>query len=122
MNKGGRRVLVVDDEPSIRDAVATALRYEGFEVEEAADGEEALRAVARREPDIIVLDSLLPRLSGEEVHRRLRGSGYAKAVLFLTAEDAWRAADEARAGAVGHMAKPFSLAELVARVETMLDT
>jgi DNA-binding response OmpR family regulator len=115
MNKGGRRVLVVDD-------VATALRYEGFEVEEAADGEEALQAVARREPDMIVLDSLLPRLNGDEVHRRLRGSGYAKGVLFLTAEDAGRAADEARAGAVGYMAKPFSLAELVARVETMLDT
>ena len=63
----GHRILVVDDEPSIVDAVATALRYEGYEVDEASNGRDALGAVARREPDLIVLDWMLPDLDGIEV-------------------------------------------------------
>src|ERR1700758_4815031 len=62
-----QRILVVDDEPSIVDAVATALRYEGFEVDEATAGRDALRAVAEREPDLVVLDWMLPDLAGIEV-------------------------------------------------------
>ncbi len=68
----GHRILVVDDEPSIVDAVATALRYEGYEVDEAWTGREALAAVRRFEPDLIVLDWMLPDLEGIEVGRRLR--------------------------------------------------
>src|SRR5271169_1863432 len=83
----GERILVVDDEPSIVDAVATALRYEGFEVDEARTGREALSAVARREPALIVLDWMLPDIDGLEVGRRLRERGFKTAILFLTAKD-----------------------------------
>ena len=66
------KILVVDDEPSIVDAVATALRYEDYAVEEATTGREALSAVARFEPDLVVLDWMLPDIEGIEVGRRLR--------------------------------------------------
>ncbi len=82
------RVLVVDDEPSITDAVATALRYQGFEVQEAATGRAALAAAASFRPDFIVLDVMLPDVDGFEVARRLRSSGIGTPVLFLTAKDA----------------------------------
>ena len=71
-----QRILVVDDEPSIVDAVGTALRYEGFEVEEAGTGRDALQAVTQREPDLIVLDWMLPDIDGLEVGRRLRERGF----------------------------------------------
>jgi two-component system OmpR family response regulator len=116
-----RRVLVVDDEPSIVDAVATALRYEGYEVEEAATGRAALDAVARFEPDLVVLDWMLPDIEGIEVGRRLRERGFKCAVLFLTAKDATENKVEAlRAGGDDYVTKPFSLAELVARAEAIL--
>ena len=116
-----RRILVVDDEPSIVDAVATALRYEGFDVEEAPSGREAIAAAARREPDLIVLDWMLPDLDGLEVGRRLRAQGCKSAVLFLTAKDATENKVEAlRAGGDDYVTKPFSLAEVVARVHAIL--
>jgi two-component system, OmpR family, response regulator len=115
------RILVVDDEPSIVDAVATALRYEGYEVEEATTGREALSAVARFEPDLVVLDWMLPDIQGIEVGRRLRERGFKTAVLFLTAKDATENKVEAlRAGGDDYVTKPFSLAELVARVQAIL--
>jgi two-component system OmpR family response regulator len=115
------RILVVDDEPSIVDAVATALRYEDFEVEEATSGREALAAVARFDPDLIVLDWMLPDLEGIEVGRRLRRQGNKTAVLFLTAKDATENKVEAlRAGGDDYVTKPFSLAEIVARVQAIL--
>ena len=115
------RILVVDDEPSIVDAVATALRYEGFEVEEAATGRDALQAVSRREPDLIVLDWMLPDIDGIEVGRRLRERGFKCAVLFLTAKDATENKVEAlRAGGDDYVTKPFSLAEVVARIRAIL--
>jgi two-component system, OmpR family, response regulator len=115
------RILVVDDEPSIVDAVATALRYEGYEVEEATTGREALSAVARFEPDLLVLDWMLPDVEGIEVGRRLRERGFKTAVLFLTAKDATENKVEAlRAGGDDYVTKPFSLAELVARVQAIL--
>src|SRR5213595_3987574 len=83
-----RRILVVDDEPSIVDAVATALRYEGYAVDEATTGRQALAAVAQVEPDLIVLDWMLPDLDGIEVGKRLRERGFKTAILFLTAKDA----------------------------------
>ena len=116
-----RRILVVDDEPSIVDAVATALRYEGFEVDEAATGRGALSLVQRQEPDLIVLDWMLPDLDGIEVGRRLREQGFRCAVLFLTAKDSTENKVEAlRAGGDDYVTKPFSLAELVARVQAIL--
>ena len=116
-----QRILVVDDEPSIVDAVATALRYEGFEVEEATGGREALRAVAGREPDLVVLDWMLPDLAGIEVGRRMRERGFKSAILFLTAKDAVENKIEAlRAGGDDYVTKPFSLAEIVARVQAIL--
>ncbi len=116
-----RRILVVDDEPSIVDAVATALRYEGYEVDEAPTGRDALASVAQREPDLIVLDWMLPDLDGIEVGRRLRAQGFRSAVLFLTAKDATENKVEAlRAGGDDYVTKPFSLAEVVARVQAIL--
>ena len=118
---GSQRILVVDDEPSIVDAVATALRYEGFEVEEATAGREALRLVAEREPDLVVLDWMLPDLEGIEVGRRMRERGFRSAILFLTAKDAVENKVEAlRAGGDDYVTKPFSLAEIVARVQAIL--
>ena len=120
-NDSGNRILVVDDEPSIVDAVATALRYEGFDVEEAANGREAMNAVARREPDLVVLDWMLPDLDGLEVGRRLREQGFKTAILFLTAKDSTENKVAAlRAGGDDYVTKPFSLAELVARVQAIL--
>ncbi|TML86513.1 MAG: response regulator transcription factor [Actinobacteria bacterium] len=116
-----QRVLVVDDEPSIVDAVATALRYEGYDVEEAYSGRDAIDAVVRREPDLIVLDWMLPDIEGIEVGRRLRARGFKSAVLFLTARDGTEHKVEAlRAGGDDYVTKPFSLAEIVARVEAIL--
>jgi two-component system OmpR family response regulator len=120
-NPTGRRILVVDDEPSIVDAVATALRYEGFEVDEAVNGRDALNTVAQREPDLIVLDWMLPDLDGIEVGRRLRSQGFKCAILFLTAKDSTENKVEAlRAGGDDYVTKPFSLAEIVARVQAIL--
>jgi two-component system OmpR family response regulator len=115
------KILVVDDEPSIVDAVGTALRYEGFEVQEAATGREALASASRVEPDLIVLDWMLPDLDGIEVGRRLRERGFKSAILFLTAKDAVENKVEAlRGGGDDYVTKPFSLAELVARVHAVL--
>jgi two-component system OmpR family response regulator len=120
-NGNGQRILVVDDESSIVDAVATALRYEGYDVEEAANGRDALEAVARFEPDLVVLDWMLPDIEGIEVGRRLRARGFKTAVLFLTAKDATEHKVEAlRAGGDDYVTKPFSLAEIVARVQAIL--
>ena len=113
-----QRILVVDDEPSIVDAVATALRYEGYDVEEATSGRAALSAVARAEPDLVILDWMLPDLEGIEVGRRIRSQGFKTAILFLTAKDATENKVEAlRAGGDDYVTKPFSL---VARVQAIL--
>jgi len=116
-----QRILVVDDEPSIVDAVATALRYEGYAVEEASTGRQALAAAARFEPDLVVLDWMLPDIEGIEVGRRLRAQGFKTAVLFLTAKAAPENKVEAlRAGGDDYVTKPFSLAEVVARTQAIL--
>ena len=116
-----QRILVVDDEPSIVDAVATALRYEGYDVLEAFTGREALELATSAEPDLIVLDRMLPDIEGIEVGRRLRARGFKTAVLFLTAKDATEDKVEAlRAGGDDYVTKPFSLAEIVARIQSIL--
>jgi two-component system OmpR family response regulator len=120
-NGAGQRILVVDDEPSIVDAVATALRYEGYEVEEAATGRDALEAVIRQEPNLVVLDWMLPDIEGIEVGRRLRERGFKTAILFLTAKDATEnKVDALRVGGDDYVTKPFSLAEIVARIQAIL--
>ncbi|HEY3961219.1 MAG TPA: response regulator transcription factor [Gaiellaceae bacterium] len=116
-----QRILVVDDEPSIVDAVATALRYEGYEVDEAATGHHALLKMQEAEPALVVLDWMLPDIEGIEVGRRLRAQGFKTAILFLTAKDSTEnKIDALRAGGDDYVTKPFSLAELVARIEAIL--
>ncbi len=116
-----QHILVVDDEPSIVDAVATSLRYEGFSVDEAANGRLALSSAQDNPPDLIVLDVMLPDLDGLEVTRRLRTDGLRVPVLFLTARDAVE--DRVAGLTVGgddYVTKPFALAEVVARVHAIL--
>lgn len=117
----GCRILVVDDEPSIVDAVSTALRYEGYEVTAATDGRAALAAAQEHPWDLIVLDVMLPAVDGIEICRRLRADGIETPVLFLTARgDAPDRITGLRAGGDDYMAKPFLLGEVVARVEAIL--
>jgi two-component system OmpR family response regulator len=114
-------VLVVDDEPNITDLVATALRYEGFEVVTALSGRAALGEVAANRPDLLILDVMLPDLDGFEVARRLRQDGRRVPILFLTAKDATE--DKVRGLTLGgddYVTKPFSLEELIARVRAVL--
>ena len=116
-----QRVLVVDDEPSIVDAVATCLRYEGFHVEEAVTGRAALAKAQDSPPDLIVLDVMLPDLDGIEVTRRLRADGIHAPILFLTAKDSVE--DRVTGLTVGgddYVTKPFALAEIVARTRAIL--
>jgi two-component system, OmpR family, response regulator len=116
-----RRVLVVDDEASIVDAVATALRYEGFEVLEALGGRAGLALAQSEQPDLIVLDVMLPDVDGFEVARRVRADGLATPILFLTARDALDDKVEGfSSGADDYVTKPFSLAEVVMRVRAIL--
>ena len=120
-NMSGQRVLVVDDEPSIIDAVATALRYEGFDVKVATNGRSALASAQDAPPDLIVLDVMLPDLDGLEVTRRLRADGITVPVLFLTARDSVE--DKVAGLTIGgddYVTKPFSLAEVVARTRAIL--
>ncbi len=115
------RILVVDDEPSVRDALERALRLEGYRVELAANGREALDALAQAPPDAMVLDVLMPEVDGLEVCRRLRAAGDRTPVLVLTARDA--VPDRVRgldAGADDYLVKPFALEELTARLRALL--
>jgi two-component system OmpR family response regulator len=115
------RVLVVDDEPAIAELVATALRYEGFEVESVGDGRRALEVVDAFRPALVVLDVMLPGIDGFEVQRRLADGGVRVPVLFLTAKDATE--DKVHGLTIGgddYVTKPFSIEELVARVRAVL--
>nr|MDQ6948578.1 response regulator transcription factor [Actinomycetota bacterium] len=118
---GKQQILVVDDEPSIVDALATTLRYEGFDVREATNGRAALSTIQESTPDLVVLDIMLPDLDGLEVTRRLAADAIKVPVLFLTARDS---VDDKIAGLTAggddYVTKPFSLAEVVARVRAIL--
>ena len=115
-------MLVVDDERAVRDSLRRALELEGYEVELAADGAEALyRLESNGQPDAVILDVLMPGLDGLEVSRRLRGKGNSVPILMLTA----RTEVESRvagldAGADDYLAKPFALEELLARLRALL--
>ena len=117
----GRRILVVDDEESLRDLVTTALEFVGHEVTVAVDGLDALAKVPTVMPNLIVLDVNMPHLDGLEVCRRLRSDGDATPVIFLTARDT--PADVVAglsAGGDDHLAKPFHLQVLIARIDAVL--
>jgi two-component system, OmpR family, response regulator MprA len=118
---GDVRILVVDDEPQLRRALERALKLEGYEVGLAADGEEALGAMAGERPDAVVLDVLMPKRDGLSVCRELRERGDSTPVLILTARDAVAdRVDGLDAGADDYVVKPFALAELLARLRALL--
>ena len=115
------KLLVVEDDERVREAVARALRYEGYDVHTAVDGNDALLQIPTLVPDAIVLDVLMPGTDGLEVCRRLRGRGDATPVLMLTARH--EVSDRVAgldAGADDYLVKPFALDELLARLRALL--
>ena len=115
------QLLVVDDEPFLRDAVAASLRFLGFEVTAAETGTEALRLARNGRFDLVVLDVMLPDTDGFEVVRRLRADGSRIPVIFLTARDTQ--ADKVTGLTLGgddYLTKPFGLEELAARIRSVL--
>ncbi|CCI54187.1 response regulator transcription factor [Nostocoides jenkinsii] len=115
------RLLIVEDEPNIRELLATSLRFAGFEVETAADGQDAVAAATRDDPDLVVLDVMLPDMDGFEVTRRLREGGRRFPIVFVTARDS--VDDKIKGLTVGgddYVTKPFSLEEVVARIRAVL--
>ncbi len=115
------KLLVVDDEPNIRELLSTSLRFAGFEVVAAGNGREALAAAEEHNPDLAVLDVMLPDMDGFTVTRRLRAAGRHFPVLFLTARDDTE--DKVTGLTVGgddYVTKPFSLDEVVARIRAVL--
>ena len=119
--KSPARVLVVDDEPSLVDAVATALGYAGFDVARAGSGSEALAKIAGTLPDVIVLDVMMPGMDGIRVCRELRARSVDSLILFLSARgEVSDRVTALRSGGDDYVIKPFALAELIARVEAMV--
>lgn len=115
------KVLIVDDEPNIRDLLSTSLRFAGFSVHAVANGADAVHAAEKGEPDIILLDVMLPDMNGFSVTKKLRSMGINAPVLFLTARD--ETEDKITGLTVGgddYMTKPFSLDEIVARIHAIL--
>ncbi|MGW4210590.1 response regulator transcription factor [Lentzea sp. NPDC004789] len=115
------RLLVVEDEPSIRELLCASLRFAGFTVSSAATGGEALTAARSESPDLVLLDVMLPDRDGFEVVRRLRSGGVQVPVIYLTARDG---SDDRITGLTiggdGYITKPFSLEEVIARVTAVL--
>jgi two-component system OmpR family response regulator len=121
MGTAEARLVVVDDEPNIRELLTTSLRFAGFEVHGAGDGRSALQLVRDLEPDLVVLDVMLPDMDGFTVTRRMRETGRSTPVLFLTAKDDTQ--DKVHGLTVGgddYVTKPFSLEEVVARIRAVL--
>lgn len=115
------RVLLVDDEPALTNLVKMALHYEGWDVEVAHDGQEAIAKLDKVGPDVLVLDIMLPDVDGLEILRRVRESDVYTPTLFLTARDSvMDRVTGLTSGADDYMTKPFSLEELVARLRGLL--
>lgn len=115
------RILVVEDEPAILRGLADNLRFESYEVLTAADGESGYRALKEQKPDLVILDLMLPKMSGYDLCRKARAEGISTPVLMLTARG--EEADRVRGldlGADDYVTKPFSLPELLARVRALL--
>ena len=115
------KVLVVDDEPNIRDLLASGLRFAGFSVLAVGNGNDAVTAAEKGNPDLILLDVMLPDMSGFSVTKKLRSMGILAPVLFLTARD--EVEDKITGLTVGgddYMTKPFSLDEIIARINAIL--
>jgi len=115
------KLLVVEDEPNIRELLATSLRFAGFEVHVAADGATALKQASTHHPDLVVLDVMLPDMDGFTVTRKLRESGRFLPIVFVTARDSVE--DKVKGLTVGgddYVTKPFSLEEVVARIRAVL--
>jgi len=120
-SEDGIKVLIVDDEPSIRDLLTRHLRFEGFRTHAVGNGHDAVDAAEKGEPDIILLDVMLPDMSGFSVTKKIRSMGITAPVLFLTARD--ETEDKITGLTVGgddYVTKPFSLAEIVARIQAIL--
>lgn len=116
-----KRILVVDDEPNINDLISTSLKFSGFEVRSAMNGAQALTIAEEFKPHALVLDVMMPGMSGFEVCEKLRKDGLRVGVLFLTAKDSTD--DKVTGLTIGgddYMVKPFSLEELIARVRAIL--
>ncbi|MFD3437477.1 response regulator transcription factor [Streptomyces sp. NPDC058685] len=113
-------VLVVDDEPDIRELLAQTLRLAGFDVDCAATGIEAMQQLGGRDPDLVVLDVLLPDLDGFEIARMMRRAGHDMPVLFLTAPGAADRCTGPAGDADECVAKPFSLEDVVLRIRALL--
>ncbi len=115
------RVVVVDDEPTLSDLLGMALRYEGWDVKTAAEGRTAIQLIREFQPDVVVLDVMLPDIDGLQVLKRLRDDNQDTPILFLTAKDAL---DDRIAGLTAggddYVTKPFSLEELVARLRGLI--
>jgi two-component system OmpR family response regulator len=121
MESANATLLVVDDEPNIRDLLATSLKFAGFTVITAANGRDAIRLAESEPVDLMVLDVMMPDMDGFTVTRRLRDRGQHVPVLFLTAKDATE--DKVHGLTVGgddYVTKPFSLEEVVARIRAIL--
>ncbi len=111
----------MEDEPNIRELLATSLRFAGFEVHTAADGGEAIEVAEREQPDLLVLDVMLPDMDGFAVTRRLRETGRLMPIVFVTARDS--VDDKVKGLTVGgddYVTKPFSLEEVIARIRAVL--
>ncbi|MDO5025098.1 MAG: response regulator transcription factor [Trueperella sp.] len=115
------KILVVDDEPTIRELLSVSLKFAEFEVATAADGHEALRVGLDFQPDLVVLDIMLPDMDGYEVFRRLRENEVNVPVIFLTArDDVQDKIQGLQVGGDDYITKPFSLEEVMARIQAVL--
>jgi two-component system, OmpR family, response regulator MprA len=115
------RILVVDDDPAVRDSLRRSLSFNGYDVDLAVDGAEALARIGGRQPDAVVMDVMMPRLDGLDTTRALRTAGNDVPILVLTARDAVAdRVDGLDAGADDYLTKPFALDELLARLRALL--
>ena len=121
IERKGPRILIVDDEPNIRELLSTSLRFAGFGVRSVGNGAQTISAVLEEELDLIILDVMLPDMNGFSVTKRLRSAGYTAPIIFLTAKDDTEDKVEGlNVGGDDYVTKPFSLDEIIARINAVL--